>query len=303
MLEYVLEYLKAKDVEYKENIKLSDISPIRIGGYAKIVILPRNIPELLDAFKFCSREKVKVKIIGGMSNILPEDSGYDGIIIKTDKLKNVEFSGDEIVAECGASISRVAAASAEHGLSGFEELSGIPGRVGGAIYMNAGAYGREISDILSECTIYDVDSAEITVLSSDQLHFSYRKSDLSSGNFVLLSAKFHLSEDLTDNISQRMKEFGQRRRSSQPTNMPSLGSVFKRPDPNRSAGELIDKCGLRGFSIGGAGISEKHAGFIVNLGGATAGEVKSLMTIAERTVYEKFGIRLQREIEFLDNGR
>lgn len=303
MLECILEYLKAKDVEYKENIKLSDVSPIRIGGRAKMIVLPRNMSEFLNVLRFCGREKIKVKTVGGMSNILPDDVGYDGVIIKTDNLKNVEFTGDEMIAECGASLSRVAGAALKFGLSGFEELSGIPGRVGGAVYMNAGAYGREIADLFSECRLYDTDSAEIVQLSSSDLHFSYRKSDLSGSGLILLSAKFHLAEDSSDSIRQRMKYFAQKRRRGQPTNMPSLGSVFKRPEPNRSAGELIDQCGLRGFSIGGAGISEKHAGFIVNLGGATSDEVKSLIALAEFSVYGKFGICLQREIEFLDNGR
>ena len=300
MLECVLEYLKAQDVEYKENVKLGGISPIRIGGYAKIVILPRSIDELVNLLRFCGRKGLKVKIIGSMSNILVDDMGYDGILVKTDKLRGLEVIGNNFVAECGVSLYRLAGISSKCGFSGFEELSGIPGRVGGAVYMNAGAYGREISDLVTECIVYDIESSNVTCLKSADLAFSYRESSLRHNNFLLLSASFRLFNSSCEVVLNRMKECRQKRIASQPTNMPSLGSVFKRPDTHTSAGELIDKCGLRGFLIGGAAISEKHAGFIVNLGGATSGEVKALAALAERSVYEKYGIRLQREIEFLD---
>lgn len=299
MLESLLEYLKIKDVKYKESIKLSGLSPIRIGGFARIIILPQNIAELVDALQFLREEKVKTKIVGGMSNLLPDDSGYDGVLIKTDLIREVEISGNEITAGCGASLFRIARLTSEQGLSGFEELSGIPGRVGGAVYMNAGAYGREISDLVTECDVYDKDSRERVKLTPSQMCFSYRESLLSKQNRILLSAKFRLIEASSREIIHRIGVLKEKRMSSQPMEMPSLGSAFKRPRAEVSAGELIDKCGLRGFSIGGAGISEKHAGFIVNLGGATSLDVKRLIGLAEHRVYEKFGVRLQKEIEFL----
>jgi UDP-N-acetylmuramate dehydrogenase len=301
MLESLSEYLKIKDVKYKENIKLSGLSPIRIGGLGRMIILPRNIAELLDVLHFLERERIKVKskTVGGMSNLLPDDTGYDGVLIKTDLIREVEISGNEITVGCGASLSRVARCTSEQGLSGFEELSGIPGRVGGAVYMNAGAYGREISELVAECDVYDADSGERVKLTPEQICFSYRESLFSKQNWILLSAKLRLCEVASREIVHRMSVFREKRISSQPTDMPSLGSVFKRPSAEASAGELIDKCGLRGFSLGGAGISEKHAGFIVNLGGATALDVKRLIGLAEHRVNEKFGVHLQKEIEFL----
>lgn len=299
MLEYVLDYLKANDVEYKRKIKLSGISPVKIGGYAEVVILPQNIDELIQITEFCRRENIKVKIVGTMSNILPDDDGYDGLLIKTDRIAGVEACGCEIVAECGVPLIRLARISSECGLSGFEELSGIPGRVGGAVYMNAGAYEREISDIITECRVYDSKIREVISLKAEDIGFSYRESKFSTQEWILLTAKFRLTESASDNILCRMKDFKRKRELTQPTSMPSLGSVFKRPKRGVSAGAIIDKCGLRGYSVGGAGISEKHAGFIVNLGGAASSDFKKLVSLAETEVYQKFGIRLEREIEFL----
>jgi UDP-N-acetylmuramate dehydrogenase len=234
-----------------------------------------------------------------MSNLLPDDTGYDGVLIKTDLIREVEISGNEITVGCGASLSRVARCTSEQGLSGFEELSGIPGRIGGAVYMNAGAYGREISELVAECDVYDADSGERVKLTPEQICFSYRESLFSKRNWILLSAKLRLCEVASREIVRRMSVFREKRISSQPTDMPSLGSVFKRPRAEASAGELIDKCGLRGFSLGGAGISEKHAGFIVNLGSADWREVLELEKIIKERVASAFGVTLEREVRVI----
>ena len=303
MLDSVSEFLKAKDVEYKEKLRMDRISPIKIGGPAALVVLPENIEQFLEVVRFLSGNKMVFKIVGGMSNILPDDDGYDGILVKTDHLREVTVDGCEISAECGTSLYRLAMLACECGLSGFEELCGIPGRVGGAVYMNAGAYGREVSDLFEECTVFDINTSQILIFKPQDLAFAYRKSRLRDENILLISAKFRLSQALSRDILEKINGYKLKRRMTQPTEMPSLGSVFKRPSPKLSAGELIDRCGLRGFSMGGAAISEKHAGFIVNVGGACSHDVKKLISFAEASVYDAFGVRLQREIEFLSNGR
>ncbi len=299
MFEYIKEYLKTEDVEYKENVKISAISPINIGGNAHIVILPKNKTDIAKILGFLDGDNIRYKILGNMSNVLPSDDDFHGIIVKTDRMTEYSVNNDIISCDCGIKLPYLAALYLKHGFSGFEQLSGIPGQLGGAVYGNAGAFGREISELICSCTVYDKQSGDVHRLKESELEFYYRRSCFSDNRFVILSVelKAFLSEERT--VRRVMNEFKDKRRAAQPVGQPTLGSVFKRPAPDISAGKLIDECGLRGFILGGAQISSKHAGFIVNIGGATSENVKKLIDMAREAVRYKFGIDLECEIEFL----
>ncbi len=299
MIEYIKEYLKNEDIKYKENKNLKDYSHIKIGGIARIVILPENMSEFIKILKFLDGNKTKYKILGNMSNVLPRDTVYETVIIKTDKVNKICFGAGCCLCDCGVRLPFLSWRYCDLGFSGLEELSGIPGQLGGAVYANAGAFGREISDVLSECYVYEKSGGEILRLSASELGFGYRKSNISYKGFVLLSVKLKALAADKENIKKRTKDYREIRKQSQPYEFPSLGSVFKRPSDGISAGKLIDECGLKGYSLGDAEISSKHAGFIINRGCASSDDVKSLAEIASEAVFKKFGIVLEREIEYL----
>ncbi len=299
MFEYLKKYLKTKDVEYKENKILAEISPIKIGGSAKIIIFPKDKCELCETLAFLGANKIAYIILGNMSNVLPRDDEYFTVIVKTDKLRRISQSGCSIFCECGVKLPILSAYLINSHLSGFEELSGIPGQIGGAIYGNAGAFGREISDIVVGCTVYDNITEKVYNLDVSELAFSYRKSIFIKKELTVISVQLKFSLSDKNTVERAVKKFKEKRVLSQPMGKPSLGSIFKRPALGVSAGKLIDECGLRGFSFGGAAISEKHAGFIVNRNGAKSEEVKYLVDLARKSVKEKFGFELEREIEYL----
>ncbi len=300
MLEYVKEYLKTNDVEYKENIKIKEFSPILIGGEAKIVVLPKNKYEFIDVVSFLENLNCRYKIVGNMSNILPCDERYTGVIVKTDNLSAVTVKGNRIRALSGVKLPYLSFVAAGAGLSGMEEISGIPGQLGGSVRGNAGAFGREISDLIFDCEVYSKKTGEILFMSPSELVFGYRDSLFIKENLVLLSAELELSYTESQQVFSEMRKFRDKRKATQPVGEPSLGSVFKRTKDGISAAKLIDECGMRGFAIGGAKISEKHAGFIVNASGATAKDVKALIEVACEAVEANFSVKLQREIEYLD---
>ena len=300
MLEYVKEYLKINDVEYKVNKKIKEFSPILIGGEAEIVILPKNKHDFINAVAFLENVGCRYKIVGNMSNILPCDERYNGVIVKTDNLSEFTVKGNCISALSGVKLPYLSHVSASAGLSGMEGLSGIPGQLGGSVRGNAGAFGREISDLISVCEVYSVKTGEILYMKPGELNFSYRDSLFVKENLVLLSAEMKLFSTEPEKVRSEMQKVRDKRKSTQPIGEPSLGSIFKRTKDGVSAAKLIDECGMRGFSIGGAKISEKHAGFIVNSSEATAKDVKALIAAACEAVESNFSVKLQREIEYLD---
>ncbi len=298
MFETIICYLKRKEVEYKEKHSLKKVSSIRVGANARIFATPKNISELTDFADFLGSVGVKYKVVGRMSNILPSDLDYEGVIISTEKIKGTVIDGKRLHVFCGNSLPYISYLSAEASLSGFEELSGIPGSIGGAVFGNAGAYGREISELLDSALIYNLKSKKIFSASPRELEFSYRDSAFKRNDWLLLSASFILVNDEKGKVQNRISQYKKRRLLSQPTE-PSLGSVFKRQGDLIPA-RLIDMCSLKGMKIGGAQISEKHAGFIINSGGATSEDVKKLVSFAENKLLSSFNVRAEREIEYLE---
>lgn len=283
----------------KENASIAPYCSMKAGGNAKYLCFPEN-PDELKACILRMREKdVKTLILGNASNTLFSDEGYDGAVIFTTRLNKVEVFGVRITAECGVPLSSLAAAAAKEALTGLEFSYGIPGTVGGGVFMNAGAYGGEISDCFAEGLFLTPDLKEV-VLTRDEMGFSYRKSVLSENGYILLNATFALQKGDPDKIRAAMDNFMQLRKEKQPLEYPSCGSAFKRP-PNAYAGALIEQCGLKGYTIGGAQVSEKHAGFIINKDNAKANDIIRLIDYVSDTVFEKTGIRLEPEIRIIRN--
>ena len=275
--------------------KLSLHTSFRIGGPARLFCEPQNKRQLTAALAICRRHKVRFYLLGNGTNILFADEGFDGAIVHIGAAMGGIFrQGRTLTADAGASLSRVCVVAANEGLSGLEFAFGIPGCVGGAVYMNAGAYGGEIKDVLSSVTFLDETGAEQT-LPAKELALGYRTSAFEHRPWCILSASFFLREDHSNSIRMRMADYGRRRTEKQPLDMPSAGSTFKRPQ-GAYAGALIEQCGLRGCAIGGAQISEKHCGFIVNTGNATCADVLSLAETVCKIVTEQTGFALEKEI-------
>ena len=298
MTEEILGFLKANDVKYTRDEYLFRLSTVKIGGMADFVAYPDSEDKLIRLVEFLE-EKIKYKILGRMSNVLPPDDRYRGVIVRTDLMNRVDFQGNIITAEAGISLHRLSSLCQDMSLSGIEELSGIPGSLGGAIFGNAGAYGREISDLVIDVSAYDIVSKTVFEIPSEKLGFGYRTSAFKASRLVILSARLGLTFDNKDKIQTKIREISSKRRNSQPMGMPSLGSTFKRPSENVYPWRLIDECGLRGFSIGCAAISEKHAGFIVNLGNATSADYFAVASYVKNIVQEKTGVNLEYEFEIL----
>jgi UDP-N-acetylmuramate dehydrogenase len=284
----------------KENAPIAPYCSMKAGGNAKYLCFPEN-PDELKACILLMREKdVKTLILGNASNTLFSDEGYDGAIIFTTRINNVEVSGLKITAECGAPLSSLSTIAVKEALTGLEFSYGIPGTVGGGVFMNAGAYGGELCDCFAQALFLTPSLKEI-VLTRDEMGFSYRKSVMSDKGFILLSATFELKKGDPVSIRAAMDNFMRLRKEKQPLEYPSCGSAFKRP-PNAYAGALIEQCGLKGYSIGGAQVSEKHAGFIINKDNAKANDIIKLIDYVSDTVYEKTGIRLEPEIRIYRNS-
>ena len=299
MFEYVKEFLKMNDVEYKENASLSAMSPIRIGGSARIIAYPDSALKYIQVLRFLKAVKIKYRVLGRFSNVLVNDIGYDGVIVKTDRLNKWYVDLDSLYAYAGANTVSISAELCKLGLSGFEELSGIPGSLGGAIYGNAGAFGREISDILTEVTFYSQSDDCVYTASVREFDFSYRYSAFKKNHGHIISARFDIVPSDASSVAARMREVKQVRLNTQPISHPSLGSTFKRPNGNIPAAKMIDECGLKGYRIGGAEVSKKHAGFIINVGGATAKDYIMLSDSVSKRVHKEFGVILEREVELL----
>ncbi len=295
----VIDFLKMNDVKYVENVSLCRYSSIKIGGDCDLVAFPSSKSQLVPLAHFLGKNKIRYKILGRMSNVLPPDEDYHSVVIKTDLIRGIIKTGNLLSVNIGETLPVLSNALIELKLSGMEELSGIPGSIGGAIAGNAGAFGREISDLITEIEFYDPKTDTIGVIGGQEAKFSYRNSLFKNTDQILLSARFKLLESSSEKIKSRLAHYRKIRKDKQPCGIPSLGSVFKRPGNGLYAAKMIDECGLRGCQIGGAQISTKHAGFIVNVGGATSADYLALTNYVERRVFERFGIRLEREIEIL----
>ena len=268
----------------------------RIGGPAEVMALPKNREELAEILKKSALLDRKIRILGAGTNVLAPDAGIPGLVIcLKDCMDGMQLlEENRIWVAAGVSMTRAAVFAANHGLSGLEFAHGIPGSVGGGVYMNAGAYGGEICQVCESVDVMDMVGNVRTVSSAD-MDFSYRHSCLEESDEIVLSAVFALTPAASESIREKMKELMAKRSASQPLDQPSAGSAFKRPVGGYAAA-LIDQAGLKGFQVGGAGISTKHAGFAVNLGDATAEDVKNLLRQVSDKVFDASGIRLEPEV-------
>lgn len=298
MSEQIKKFLKREGVEYRERFDISRISAVRIGGTAEIAAYPRCEEELISLVRFLRDRGEGYRVVGGASNILFGDGNIKTVIIFTGRISSIRISDKTIFAECGARLGEICKLAREASLGGLEELSGIPGSVGGAVAGNSGAFGAELSDYMEYVRAYDPRDDTIREIPASECGFSYRSSRFSCGEELVLSLRLRLKSRGQEEISERSEHFRRLRMEKQPYDMPSLGCTFKKTG-DFSAGELIDRCGLKGFSLGGALVSSRHAGFIVNRGGATAADYIALAYLCRKSVFERFHLNIEPEIKFL----
>ncbi len=296
-------FIKAMRMELPEEQVLTDESmarhtTFRIGGNADVFVLPASIEEFLAVLKLTKRYSVPLTVLGNGSNVLVRDGGIRGAVVSFGKpFSYIEMEGAHIKAGAGAMLGTVSLFAANHALSGLEFAVGIPGSLGGAVFMNAGAYDGEMSQVISEVTAVTPEG-EIRRYRTKEMDFSYRHSVFQQNGHIICEIELTLRESKAAAIQEKMAEFTRRRMEKQPLDKPSAGSTFKRP-PGLFAGTLIDEAGLKGFTVGGAQVSGKHAGFVINKGGATAADVLSLIEEIQRRIEEKNGIRLTPEIRII----
>lgn len=290
----ILEHLPETELRFNE--PLSKHTSFRIGGPAEVMAFPKTETELSQILRLCGELGVRPRILGAGTNVLAPDEGVEGVVVcLKDCLNGMELlSGGAIRVLSGVTMTRAAVFAAGNGLAGMEFAHGIPGTVGGGVYMNAGAYGGEIAGICQTVTVMD-GGGGIHCRDTAEMGFGYRHSALEESGEIVLSAVFRLTPEAPGKVKQRMKELLIRRAASQPLELPSAGSAFKRP-ANGYAAALIEQAGLKGFRVGNAAISEKHAGFVVNLGGATANDVRELLEQVSQRVYASSGVVLEPEI-------
>ena len=298
MFESLIGFLKKKDIKFEEYSKLNKLSYMRVGGSARVLVAPASAYELCTLLLYLETHGLPYKVVGRMSNILPTDGVFNGVVIRTRNVNRKYVAENEIVAECGAPLAEIIWSAARLGLGSAEELFMIPATLGGAICNNAGAHGRSVSDIFVSARLYSPRNDKTIEYTAEEMCFSYRFSAIKKEPLYLLSATLRFETSEFYEIRERIEHFAKLRRSTQPVELPSLGSVFKQCE-GVSAGYYIDKAGLKGYRIGDAMISDKHAGFIVNLGRATAYDVNQLVVFAKETVKERFGVTLIEEIEIM----
>lgn len=284
-------------VKYDEPLK--NHTTFQIGGKCIALIEPKKVEDIIEAIKICRENNLKFFVIGNGSNLLVPDDGYNGVIIKIkSEFSNIQVEGECLIAHSGAKLSEVYTVAYENSLTGFEFASGIPGTIGGAIFMNAGAYGGEIKDIVESVEVLDLDNYEVKELKNEELEFSYRKSIIQRKNYIVLTIKLKLKKGNKEEINAVYEDLRKKRNSKQPLNFGSAGSTFKRPE-GHFASKLIEDAGLKGYHINDAWVSEKHSGFIVNKGNASYKEVMELIEYVQKVVFEKFEVKLETEVRIL----
>lgn len=282
-----------------ENCPMREYTSFRAGGTADLLILPQSEDELAYALSILAAEATPYMVMGNGTNILVRDGGYRGAIIKLgDTFGSISPQGNRLVCGCGALMSTVARTALDTSLTGFEFASGIPGSLGGAVFMNAGAYGGEMARIILDARVITKDGSREYTLSCQELKLGYRHSVLHETGDIVVSVTLELTEGDKETIRAQMKELAARRNEKQPVSMPSAGSFFKRP-PGHFAGKLIQDAGLKGLSVGGAQVSPLHSGFIVNTGDATATDIVQLMEVVQATVLDQFGVSLEPEVRII----
>ena len=283
---------------YKENVSLKTLTTYKTGGTAKLLVFPNSVDSLKEILKYIKENNIKFKVFGNGSNILASSREYDGVIIKLTNLRSFTQKGENIEVEAGYNFALLANTLSKEGYSGLEFACGIPATVGGAVYMNAGAYLSDVSKVLEKVEFLD-ENLELKTLENKDLSFSYRHSIFMNKDWIILKAYFKLKKDNKDEIIALINDRKRRRIESQPLEYPSAGSVFRNPEGNY-AGKLIEDSNLKGFVHGGGQISDKHANFIINKNNATAEDIKYLMDLAQSTVEKNYGIKLRVEQELFN---
>ena len=281
----------------KTNENMSKYTSFKAGGTAKFLIKANTIEDINNILKIVKENNIPLVVIGNGSNILFRDEGFNGIVLKIE-LDNIEIKEDKAAIDAGVKNAIIARKLLENSLQGFEALAGIPGTIGGAIRMNAGAYGTEIKDVIESVTYIDFDSLEIKTIKNEECNFSYRHSIFCENKNIIIACVLKFSRGNKEEIQNKMDELLKSRKEKQPLEYPSAGSTFKRGEDFITA-KLIDECGLKGYNIGGAEVSEKHAGFIINKDNATATDIINLIEYVKKVVKEKTGKELELEIEIL----
>lgn len=282
---------------------LSEHTTFKMGGNADYFVIPQSIEEIVELIKFCTEKKVPFYILGNGSNVLVGDKGYRGMIIQIGKgMEKIEFSETtggqtKVLAGAGVSLAKLAKSIANKGLTGFEFASGIPGTLGGAITMNAGAYGGEIKDNILWARVIDK-QGQIHLIEKNDLELGYRTSVVQKEGYIVVEAEFSFATGVKEEIEKKMTDLNRQRVEKQPLNYPSAGSTFKRPE-GYFAGKLIMDAGLAGYRVGDIMVSTKHCGFVVNVGAGTAKDARQLIEDVSRIVYEKFQVKLEPEVRFL----
>ena len=280
------------------NEQMSRHTTFRTGGPASLFLRPRTTEEIKGVLKLLKRAEVDFFILGNGSNLLVSDKGYDGVVISLSNFADIQIEDETLInAQAGAMNSAIASVARDNSLAGFEFAAGIPGTIGGAMIMNAGAYGGEMKDITKQVKVLTTDG-EIIRLDNETMKFGYRTSAIKGKDFVVLSALLELKKGNKEEISAQMQELAIKRKEKQPLEYPSVGSTFKRPE-GYFAGKLIEDSGLRGFSVGDAAVSEKHCGFVINKGKATSADIFELIKRVQDKVYEDAGVKLEPEVIML----
>ena len=289
------EFYDINDIKIDE--KLSEYVNFKVGGPADILLIPNSKEQVIKSIKICKENNIPFYLIGNGSNILVRDGGFRGVVLSLKNVKNIYVDGEKNEAECGVMLKEVSDKAIENSLTGFEFACGIPGTIGGAVFMNAGAYDGEISKVIESAEVID-ENCNIIRLSREELDFGYRSSLVMKKGYTVLSAVFKLEKGQVKTIKELIEDLTNKRESKQPLEYPSAGSTFKRPT-GYFAGKLIQDAGLKGYSIGGAAVSEKHSGFVINKGNATAKDITDLIKHIQDEVKKQFGVDLHPEVRII----
>ena len=294
-----------KKVIPEENIKINEPmskhTSFKTGGPAEIYIIGKTLEQIQAVLKYSNQNNIQLYIIGNGSNLLVSDEGIKGIVLKiaVDNIETIESDlGVLVKAGAGVKIMALAQILKKDGITGFEELAGIPGTMGGANYMNAGAYGKELKDIIVSTKAINKETGKIETLKNEEQELKYRNSIFKNRKYIIIETMLNLQKGIPEEIERKMNDFLNQRKQKQPIEYPSAGSTFKRGEKFITA-KLIDECGLKGYQIGGAQISEKHAGFIINKNNATSKDILDLIKYTKKKVFEKFGVQIEEEVEII----
>ncbi len=303
LLHFLDQLQEAGKLDYSTDCPLAPYSTFRIGGPADIAVFPYTSEVLVELLVKLNDLHVRFNVFGNGSNVLFADEGYRGVVVFTTKMNSIKRVGNILWADAGVSFTGLAVRALKEGLTGLEFAYGIPGSVGGAIYMNAGAYDGEVAQVCKETTVYTRNGSlmgQVFEVAGEKQGFGYRTSAFQSAeDAVILAGKFELQPGAPDEIKAKMTDLMSRRRDKQPLEYPSAGSTFKRA-PGHFTARLIDEAGLKGFSVGGAQVSEKHAGFVINRDNATAEDVKNLISTIQKTILEKTGVEIECEVRIIE---